>query len=419
MKKITLLASFLLGVVSTSNAQVSVTGSYSVGVGSVTITNVTNDEDNGDGVGDGAKFIDGADGSATDEAVYFTFDGTIEEGTSYTVNTTLYNVNTSYCDITVFLYNKTDETELTSVVAGVQPFNHVDGDDIKAVELNYTALASDAGDVLEVRFVKTQAGAYRNYAIDILQLGGVAVGPTQVISPNGGWSSIKSTILSNTTNDADNGDGVGDGAIFVDGTTVELAQGAAFTFDETMQEGDTYELITNVYNSGGSYSKVIVSLFNKTDGTELVASPTTNLPGITGVAEITLNYTALASDAEDVLEIRYVKDFDGNTSRDFSIDNVSINGASISTDLSTLLIEDKILSESILVYPNPLSTVLNIQGTDAVSIKNMMLLDITGKLVYKAAFTKSLNVASFSRGLYLLRLESETGGVVMKKLILK
>lgn len=418
MKKNTLLALFLLGAFSTLKAQVIATGSYSVGVGSVTITNVTNDEDNGDGAGDGAKFIDGADGSATDEAVYFTFDGTIEEGTSYTVNTTLYNVNTSYCNVTVFLYNKTDETELTSVVAGVQPFNHAGGDDIKAVELNYTALASDAGDVLEVRYVKTQAGAYRNYAIDILQLGGVAVGPTQVISPNGGWSSIKTTTLTNTTNDADNGDGVGDGAIFVDGTTVELAQGAAFTFGETMQEGDTYEVITNVYNSGGSYSKVIVSLFNETDGIELVTSPTTNLPGVTGLAEITLNYTALASDAGDVLEIRYVKDFDGNTSRDFSIDNATINGATISTSLETLSTEDVVLSENISVYPNPVSDILNIEGEDAVSIKSMMLLDITGKIVYKGVFTKSLNVVNFPRGLYLLRIESEKGGVLVKKVIL-
>lgn len=417
MKKVTLFTILLLGVVGVLKAQVSPTGLYSVGVGSVTITDVTNDEDNGDGVGDGAKFIDGADGSATDEAVYFTFDGAIEEGVSYTINTTLYNVNTSYCDVTVFLYNKTDETELTSAVAGVQPFNHAGGDDIKAVELNYTAVAADAGDVLEVRFVKTQAGAYRNYAIDILELNGAAVGPTVItVSSDGEWTTIGDTTITNSTDDEDNGDGVNDGAIYIDGQSVAIGQGAAFTFSDTMIENVVYNVVTNIYNPDASYNKAVVSLYNVTDDKELTSTAVTNLPSGTAV-KLMLSYTALAIDQGDVFQLRFVDAFDGNTSRNFSIDNASINEAVISTDLSTLSIEDTILNKNISVYPNPVSNVLNIEGNDVVSIKNMMILDITGKPVYNGAFIKSLNVSSFSRGMYLLRLESETGGVVVRKVI--
>lgn len=420
MKKITLLTILLLGVATISKAQVTATGSYSVGVGSVIITDVTNDEDNGDGAGDGAKFIDGADGTAIDEAVYFTFDGTIENGATYTLNTTLYNVNTSYCNVTVYLYNKTDGTELTSVVAGVQPFNHAAGDDIKAVELNYTAVATDAGDVLEVRYVKTQAGAYRNYAIDILELNGIAVGPTppSVLSPAGSWSPIGDTEITNTIDDGDNGDGVSDGAIFVDGLSVAIGQGVAFTFDDTMEETVVYSVVTNVYNPGSSYNKVVVSLYNVTDGQELKTSGVTNLPG-GSVAEISISYTALSTDEGDVVELRFVKDFDGNMSRDFSIDNVTVGGSVISTDLSTLSIEDTVLNENVSVYPNPATDILNIVGNDIVSVKNIMILDITGKLVHQGSFTQNLNVSSFPRGLYLLRLESETGGVLVKKIILK
>lgn len=418
MKKNTLLAILFVGVVSTLKAQVSPTGSYSVGVGSVTITDVTNDEDNGDGVGDGAKFIDGADGSATDEAVYFTFDGTIEEGASYTINTTLYNVNTSYCDVTVFLYNKTDETELTSVVAGVQPFNHAGGDDIKAVELNYTALASDAGDVLEVRYVKTQAGAYRNYAIDILELNGTAVGPTVVtVSSEGEWTAIGDTTITNSSDDGDNGDGVNDGAIYVDGKSVVIGQGVAFTFSDTMIENVVYSVTTNIYNPDASYNKAVISLYNVTDDRELATTAVTNLPAGTAV-ELTISYAALAIDEGDVFQLRYVDAFDGNTSRNFSIDNASINGSTISTDLSTLSTEDFVLKENVSVYPNPVSDVLNIKINDEVGVKKMSLFSISGKLVYQGVYTKSLNVSSFYRGVYLLRLESETGGLYVKKLIL-
>lgn len=416
MKKITLCVAFFLGAITITKAQVIATGAYSVGVGPLTISDVTNDEDNGDGLNDGAKFIDGT-GEGTDEAVYFTFDGTLEDGESYTVNTTVYNPNNSYCDITVSLYNKTDGTELATIGAGLQGVNHVSGDDIKAVELNYTAVASDAGDVLEVRFVKIQAGSYRNYAIDILQLGGVAVGPT-VVSPDGSWSGIGDVELTNVTNDADNGDGVADGAIFVDGKSVVIGQGAAFTFDEAMTEGTSYNVVTNVYNSGGSYNKVIVSLYNVTDAVELTTSGTTNLPGGGTVAEISISYTALATDEGDTLELRFVKDFDGNTSRDFSIDNVTVSGSVISTSLAALSIDSSDLSEDVSVYPNPVKDVLYINEGDSV-IKNSRLIDVTGKVIFQGSFTNSMNVANYTRGVYFLTLEFENGTAITKTVILK
>lgn len=431
MKKITLKMTLLMllsiAKVSTMKAQVIATGSYSSDA-TVTITDVTNDEDNGDGANDGAKFMDGSDGSSISETAYFTFDGTMENGAAYEVSTTVYNVNTSYCNLTVALYNKTDGTELATVNAGVQPFNHSGGDDIKAVTLNYTAVASDMGDVLEVRYIKIQAGAYRNYAVDILKLGGVAVGPTAptvVISPEGVWSPIMTTILTNTTDDGDNGDGVADGAIYVDGQDEggamadNIGQGAAFTFNETMQAGEVYNVVTNIYNPDGSYCIVTVYLYNVTDNTQLTTPPNTGLAGGTS-AEVTVNYTAVSTDDGDVLELRYVKNQDGNLSRNFSIDNASINSAVISTDVSALSIEDNVLNEGVLVYPNPTNSMLNIKmANTGINIKEVNVIDVTGKTVFSQSNSQAINVSNFSKGLYILKIESQNGGVATRKIVVK
>ena len=418
--KITLLMLLSLAGVTTLNAQVTATGAYSVGVGAVSITDVTHDADNGDGANDGAKFIDGGDGSATDEAVYFTFDGTIEDGAVYTINTTLYNFNNSYCTVQVSLYNKTDGTELATNTSGLQGVGHVSGTDIDAVTLSYTAVNADNGDVLEVRYVKTQAGASRNYAIDILELNGEVVGSTVVVvSADGLWSPIGDIELSNTTDDADNGDGENDGAIYVDGQSAVVGQGAAFTFNDAMLEGTPYEVKTTIYNPDASFCGVTAFLYNVTDGLQLTTPTDSNLSG-GNIGALTINYTAMASDTGDVLELRYVRDDDGNVVRNFSIDNASINSAAISTDVSSLSIKNDMLNAGISIYPNPTNSVLNISKTNTnINIKEVILFDVTGKTVYSQFNNQTINVSKFSKGLYILKIESQDGGVATRKLVVK
>lgn len=82
--------------------------------------------------------------------------------------------------------------------------------------------------------------------------------------------------------------------------------------------------------------------------------------------------------------------------------------------------KDNVLNKAISIYPNPAKETLNISRLDSgINIKNTTLLDITGKVIYKTDFTKSINVSKFSPGLYLLKLESQDGGVLTKKVVLK
>ncbi|AUC23483.1 MULTISPECIES: T9SS type A sorting domain-containing protein [Polaribacter] len=426
MKKITFLLMSLIGISAITNAQVTATGSYSSDA-TVTITNVTTDEDNGDGFGDGAKLIDGSDATSETETAYFTFDGTMENGADYTINTTLYNVTNNFCIVSVALYNKTDGTELaitstqtSGVSNGLQGMSSTSVDKIVAMELMYTATATDIGDVLEVRFIKTQASAARNYAIDVLKLNGTAVSvATTTFSETGNWSAIGDVELSNTNTDADNGDGVADGALYADVQAAVLGNGSAFTFDETMEEGDAYSVVTKMYITNTCYTVIDVSLFNVTSGVQLTTFKA-NIPNNTTVLEVSLSYTALASDEGDVLELRYESAHGSpNVCRDYSIDNVAINGSVISLSLAVASTEDAILGKNISIFPNPAEDIINIKNESTINIKSIKLTDITGREVLNGDFKKTIDVASFSRGIYLLKLESELGNYTTKKLILK
>lgn len=148
------------------------------------------------------------------------------------------------------------------------------------------------------------------------------------VQSSGVYSKILDTNLTKVSDDGDNGDGYTDGALFVDGISSTVGQGAIFTFDGTMVSGVNYAIISNIYNNGASSTSVRVSLYNKTDATELAVyvGAGTFLTGNNPVEQVNFNYTALGTDVGDVLELRYTRNDDGNVSRNFSIDNLSLNG---------------------------------------------------------------------------------------------
>lgn len=412
MKKITLLT-ILSTIISlhTAKAQISATGSYSP-IGNTIITDVTDDADNGDGLNDGAKFIDGQS-EEVGQGAALTFDGTMETGQDYNITTAIYNSGNSFCGVTVFLYNKTDDAELTTPTD-----SDLLGGDIDNLTIPYTATATDAGDILELRFVRDDNGATsRNFSIDVVTLNGVAVDSTPLseVSAEGEWSPILNTLLVNVTNDGDNGDGLNDGALFVDGQSVENGQGASFAFTEKMIAGVAYGINTTVYNPGSSYCKGNIMLYNVTDNATLA----TTAFGVAGAAvqTITLNYTTSATDENDVLELRYVKDFDGNTSRDFAIDIATVNGKDL---LSKVLnVENSFLTENISIYPNPVSDLLSINVLDAtIKIENITIVNVLGKTMYTSKKTdKAINLTNLSKGMYLLKIVTQDKKVLNKKLI--
>ena len=103
----------------------------------------------------------------------------------------------------------------------------------------------------------------------------------------------------------------------------------------------------------------------------------------------------------------------GNRNGTFWLSGIVYTGST--TILST---KDNVLAQGISVYPNPANSVININQTDnSIDIKNVSLVNILGQTVYSSASAKSINVSSFAKGLYILKIESKDGGTATTKVV--
>lgn len=150
---------------------------------------------------------------------------------------------------------------------------------------------------------------------------------SQVNTSSGVWTEIGNVVLTTVFDDADNGDGVGDGATFVDGKSNNTGQGVAYTFGGTMQSGESINISTFTYNRNSSYVNFKIELYNKTNARVLKTSSILTHDGNdTTPINTTLSYTAISADNGDVLQVRYIRTDNGNTARDFAIDNIFLTG---------------------------------------------------------------------------------------------
>lgn len=175
----------------------------------------------------------------------------------------------------------------------------------------------------------------QNYPLALLFILISSVSFSQVLT-TGNWKTIGNTKLSVVKDDANNGDGANDGAIYVDGKDTATPQGVSFTFDGTMTFGETINIETVTYNRNASYVRFTVGLYNVTSNVQLALSSEVDIANASSSAVSTiLNYTAKASDVGDKLEVRYYRTskFDGY--RNFVIDNLKLNGNYISISLAT------------------------------------------------------------------------------------
>lgn len=411
---------------SIASAQVLPNGVYAP-IGNTVMTKVFDDADNGDGVGDGAYLFDGKD-TTPDLGAVFSFNGTIKEGETYEVATYVYNTGNSYVDFYVVLHNQTKGTDLAVsdrvVVQKSDPAATL-------VELSYVGLASDAGDKIQLIFERIELNAGRDFKVDNISLNGTFVAEVEAldaVSSAGAWGIVDSgfpytgpedgpTILKIFGDDP----AVKEGSILVDGKNSASGnnQGAKFTLEQTMTAGTRYKAETDLYNPRLSYVNVKIQLYNVTDDRVLATSGRIGIAGAAGgvaaLASGSVSYIAIADDAGDVLEIRWLRDDGGNTARDFGISKAMINYAELNT--ATLSIKNNEFSQGISIYPNPSNSLLNIKTSANVTIKNVALVDVTGKEVFRQNNAQSIDVRSFAKGLYILKIESQEGAVTSKKVL--
>jgi hypothetical protein len=95
----------------------------------------------------------------------------------------------------------------------------------------------------------------------------------------------------------------------------------------------------------------------------------------------------------------------------------AIKQVDFTVDASVLSVKNETVMEDFALYPNPTNSVINISDFNK-QVKNVRLIDVTGKTIYKSTNTQPIDVRDFSKGLYILKIASQTGGVSSKKVII-
>lgn len=80
-----------------------------------------------------------------------------------------------------------------------------------------------------------------------------------------------------------------------------------------------------------------------------------------------------------------------------------------------LATQDALLSRSVLLYPNPVSEILQINASEGITIQKMTLFSILGQLLVSTS-EKSIDVSSLSEGIYLLEITTDQG-ILSKKIV--
>jgi hypothetical protein len=81
-------------------------------------------------------------------------------------------------------------------------------------------------------------------------------------------------------------------------------------------------------------------------------------------------------------------------------------------------VKDNALSAALSVYPNPSVGSLNV-STNNISVKQVQLLDLTGKIIYSSSTNNTIDTSRMSKGLYLLKVTADDGATASRKVVLQ
>lgn len=186
-------------------------------------------------------------------------------------------------------------------------------------------------------------------------------------------------------------------------TKADISNLAADTYDVTITDDDSYK----VY---GTYTVVELSTAITVTGTATNAASQTAEDGVVDitVAGGTTPYTYSWSNnetTEDIDELApavytvIVEDANGC---------LKISGFTVSFNVGVNDIED---DNYVNIYPNPANSVLNVElGAANGLVKNVTLIDITGKVVYEVipeGNNHEIDIKSFAEGMYFVKISTE------------
>lgn len=98
--------------------------------------------------------------------------------------------------------------------------------------------------------------------------------------------------------------------------------------------------------------------------------------------------------------------------------NWTINGTEVTEAAcnDTLSINDEVFSNTISVSPNPVTSLLTINGPAGFELKSASVYSIMGKQVLSTIST-NIDTNNLPSGLYILKIENTEGQIAIKKIV--
>ncbi len=81
--------------------------------------------------------------------------------------------------------------------------------------------------------------------------------------------------------------------------------------------------------------------------------------------------------------------------------------------------ENDFSTEAVELFPNPASNILNIKPSEGIEIIQTSLFDLTGRCVWRDAFTQEIPVGNLNDGLYLISLTTAQGQIITQKIVIR
>ena len=98
----------------------------------------------------------------------------------------------------------------------------------------------------------------------------------------------------------------------------------------------------------------------------------------------------------------------------FVVAEVQINPEfdSISKDNVVVLgIDKNILDDAVVLYPNPVSTMLNIKKPETIIVDHIRIYNVLGQPVYISGWTHTIDLSALPSGLFFVELQTIMGNI--------
>jgi hypothetical protein len=216
-----------------------------------------------------------------------------------------------------------------------------------------------------------------------------------------GFSRLTTNATSNPANYADGGAGT---AMYTFNSTTAVSNSRAYTRAISLQAG---EVVTFNFKTRLFPATAVPMTFNVTVG---------NSQSSTGQTTVIQGFTENSATAYTARTVNYTAPTTGIYH--FGFHNNSPVGTVQSflffdtLAMTSVLSNDKFNSESISIYPNPATDVLNISGVEGVT--SLVINDINGRTIKTVNDASSINVSDLTAGVYFVNITSENGNVTKK-----